>query len=199
LSIVTIFVSTFLLVFIGELGDKTQFAAGTATLANRNQTRIILASSVLALVLVSGITVFFAGLIPETLLPKIVGFGGLALIGYGCYLYIDANKTDNELIENPFKKNRWALFWSHFSVVFIAELGDKTQIATLAAAVANRTHLFIVFSASALALISVTLITVWGITKVPPEFTTRAQKIGAVLMGFYGIFMAWEILPAGNL
>jgi putative Ca2+/H+ antiporter (TMEM165/GDT1 family) len=45
------------------------------------------------------------------------------------------------------------LFATVFGVVFVAELGDKTQLATLLFATKSSTHLFTVFLAASLALI----------------------------------------------
>lgn len=182
------FIATFLLVFVGELGDKTQIAAGTGTLANKNRVRIIFLSSCLALVSVSGLTVFGAGFIPETALPTIQKAGGLLLILYGSYLFYQATDI-NERHDSEQEKNSWKLFLSHFSVVFIAELGDKTQIATLAASVANRSYLLTVFAASASALVAVTTITIWGVTLIPPQWMKNVQRVGAVLMVTYGSYM----------
>ena len=83
MELMTIFLSTFLIVGIGELGDKTQIASGVGTLANKNNTRIIFLSSCLALVLVAAITTFSASFIPTTYLPQITKVGGKS--GYGRY------------------------------------------------------------------------------------------------------------------
>lgn len=48
----------------------------------------------------------------------------------------------------------WTAFATIFSSVFVAELGDKTQLATLAFASEGRTSRLTVFLASALALIT---------------------------------------------
>jgi len=99
------------------------------------------------------------------------------LVLYGLYLYSNADDSiSGEVGEIP--KNNYVLFISHFSVVFAAELGDKTQIATLAVAVKNQTHLLTVFSASALALVTVTAITVWGITKIPSRWVKKCTAYG---------------------
>lgn len=189
MDIFTVYVSTFLIVFIGELGDKTQIAAGTGTLVNRQHTRVIFLSSALALISVAGFTVFFAGLIPSETLPTIVKIGGSLLIIYGVWLYHSAGQKEDSSDTNLYRSNALILFFSHYSVVFIAELGDKTQVATLAAAVANRSQLLTVFVASSTALVTVTLITVWGATKIPRNWVKPAQKIGAGLMVVYGIYM----------
>jgi putative Ca2+/H+ antiporter (TMEM165/GDT1 family) len=187
-DLLSVFISTFLLVFIGELGDKTQIAAGTGTLANRKRTGTIFISSVLALVCVSGLTVFGAGLIPSSLIPTLTTIGGGLLIIYGIYLF--RKKSDDTEEDTDFEqKSAWGIFFSQFFVVFMAELGDKTQIATLAAAIENQTELLVVFAASAGALIAVTSITVWGVTKIPTHFVGYLQRIGAVLMVAYGVYM----------
>lgn len=188
MDLITVFISTFLLVFVGELGDKTQIAAGTGTLANQKQVRTIFFSSALALMTVAGITVFGAGLIPETFVPVIKKVGGGLLALYGIYLFLKVNGTDEESEELEAKAG-WGLFLSHFSVVFVAELGDKTQIATLAVAVQNQSNLFLVFTASSSALVTVTGLTVWGVTKLPRHWIKNVQRIGAALMVAYGIYM----------
>lgn len=188
MDLLTIFFSTFLFVFIGELGDKTQIAAGTGTLANKRKIGIIFFSSSFALIAVAGITVYFAGLIPENTIPYIKKVGGALLVVYGTYLYTQSGKADDETEESS-QVNDWALFLSHFSVVFMAEMGDKTQIATLAVAIENQSHLFTVFLASGSALVTVTGITVWGVTKIPSHWVIRVQQIGAFLMVIYGMYM----------
>jgi putative Ca2+/H+ antiporter (TMEM165/GDT1 family) len=183
-----VFFSVFLLVLIGELGDKTQIAAGTGTLANRGRVRVIYLSSCLALISVSGLTVFAAGLIPHEYVPAIKKIGGVLLAGYGLYLLGKAS-TSPDADEVPEIRSNWKLFSSHFSVVFMAELGDKTQIATLASAVANQSNLLLIFAASASALVTVTTITIWGITKIPLTWVTHVQRAGAAIMIMYGIYM----------
>jgi len=52
----------------------------------------------------------------------------------------------------------WKLLLTTFGTVFLAELGDKTQLATLSFAAANRGGFWSVFAGSALALIATSLI-----------------------------------------
>lgn len=182
------FFSIFGLVFIGEFGDKTQFAAGTGALANRSRTWVIYLGSIFALVIASGLTTFAAGLIPTSWLIWVSLIGGCLLIGYGIYLFKQAEAEaddDDEVVERA----SWALFLSQFWIVLLAEISDKSQIMTAGAAVKNNQELWTVFAASASALILVTSLTVWGITKVPERWTTHIQKLGAFGMVLYGLYM----------
>lgn len=189
MDLITIYFSTFLLVFIGELGDKTQIAAGTGTLANARSVKIIWLSSSVALVCVAGLTVFGAGLIPTRFIPTITLVGGALLALYGIYLLRKAGTAIEAQEGEDRQSNGWKLFVSHFTVVLIAELGDKTQMATLAVALENQVNLPLVFFASASALVSVTTLTVWGVTKIPSAAIVRVQQIGALLMIGYGLYM----------
>ena len=110
MDLLTIFFSTFLLVFIGELGDKTQIASGTGALANRKMTRLIFFSSSLALVTVAGLTVFGAGLIPSGFIPLIKKLGGILLVLYGIYLFRDAHNNETETDAESLDKTAWKLF-----------------------------------------------------------------------------------------
>jgi putative Ca2+/H+ antiporter (TMEM165/GDT1 family) len=53
----------------------------------------------------------------------------------------------------------WNLFATAFATVFVAELGDKTQIATLALASGGQSK-WAVFAGSALALVSTSIVAV---------------------------------------
>jgi putative Ca2+/H+ antiporter (TMEM165/GDT1 family) len=184
----TTFVSVFVLVFVGELGDKTQFAAGTGTLAHPGRVKVIFLSSVLALVAVTGLTTFLAGLIPESALPTIVLAGGILLIVYGTYLFIQTD-TDDDEEDNTSDETNWALFVTHFFVVFLAELGDKSQIFTAGAAVNNHDQPWTVFAASVIALTTVTAVTVCGVTLLPENWSKAIQRLGAMGMIGYGLYM----------
>ena len=50
--------------------------------------------------------------------------------------------------------NNWGILWTVFASVFIAELGDKTQLATMVFASDRETNKLVVFAGAALALIA---------------------------------------------
>jgi putative Ca2+/H+ antiporter (TMEM165/GDT1 family) len=79
-----------------------------------------------------------------------------------------------------------------FITVFIAELGDKTQIATLLFATDRQVHPMMVFMAAALALVASTAIAV-ALGTVAERYLTMVPLklvagIGFVLIGFWTIW-----------
>ena len=82
-----------------------------------------------------------------------------------------------------------------FITVFIAELGDKTQIATLLFATDKQVHPMMVFMAAALALVASTAIAV-ALGTVAERYLTMVPLklvagIGFVLIGFWTIWGAF--------
>ena len=79
----------------------------------------------------------------------------------------------------------WKLFGTTFLAIFLAEMGDKTQLATLSAASAGSR--WVVFAAAALALVSTTLIAVLAgeaLTRViPPVWIKRAAGTLFIVLG----------------
>ena len=85
----------------------------------------------------------------------------------------------------------WKLFASTFTAIFLAEMGDKTQLATLSAASGGASR-WVVFAASALALVSTSAIAVAageGVSRlVSPLWTKRAAGTLFVVLG---LLMLW--------
>lgn len=80
----------------------------------------------------------------------------------------------------------WKTFATTFGAVFIAELGDKTQLATLSLASSSRSRLP-VFLGSALALVATSAIAVIAgealARAVPPIWIKRAAGILFLVLG----------------
>ena len=91
----------------------------------------------------------------------------------------------------------WKLLATTFGIVFLAELGDKTQLAALA--LTGKTgRPWTVFLAASAALVLVTLLGVLGgalLKKLVPE---KAMNVGSALLFIaVGVFLLWRALAAG--
>ena len=95
---------------------------------------------------------------------------------------------------NNSEKRFSAVFITTFTTIFIAELGDKTQIATLMLS-AESGKPIIVFIGSSLALISSSLVGVligkWLSNKISPN---KFALFTGLLMIIISIFLAYDIL-----
>ena len=92
--------------------------------------------------------------------------------------------------ENNIEKSFFSIFITTFTAIFIAELGDKTQIATLMLS-AESGKPIIVFVGSSLALISSSVVGVligkWLSTKISPS---KFALFTGVLMIIISVFLA---------
>ena len=149
---VTAFISGFLLITVSEIGDKTFFIA--MILAMQHSRRVVFAGAISALAAMTMLSVG-AGQ-AASLLPDIyIHYAEIALFTiFGFKLLYDATQMANEtcdvavvgeakeVVEQAEKqikdeKNTWAILLEAFILVFVAEWGDRTQIATIALAAQN--------------------------------------------------------------
>ena len=98
--------------------------------------------------------------------------------------------------EKKIEKGFLSVFLTTFTTIFIAELGDKTQIATLMLS-AESGKPIIVFIGSAIALISSSLVGVligkWLSNKISPN---KFALSTGLLMMLVSIFLAYDILKS---
>ena len=101
--------------------------------------------------------------------------------------------TQNEIEEKSNKNSFLGIFITSFTTIFIAELGDKTQLATLMLS-AESGRPIIVFIGSALALISSSIVGVligkWISNKISPE---RFSFFTGLLMTVISIWLGYNV------
>lgn len=98
------------------------------------------------------------------------------------------------LQQKGWKQKHWAVFASTFVTIFLAEIGDKTQIAVLLMT-AESHNPWIVFAGAGSALIATSLLGVllgrWLASRVAPRTLERAA--GGILLAISALLL-WEIL-----
>jgi Ca2+/H+ antiporter, TMEM165/GDT1 family len=85
----------------------------------------------------------------------------------------------------------WKLFASTFGVIFLAEIGDKTQLATLSLAAGSSSR-WVVFAGSALALVATSAVAVIAgdalARAVPPVWLRRGAGLLFIVLGVLFLF-----------
>jgi Ca2+/H+ antiporter, TMEM165/GDT1 family len=121
-------VASFVLVALSELGDKTQLLAFALAARYRRPVPVlcgVLVATVANHALASTAGAWVAGLVPARVLGVVLS---LAFIGFGLWtLHPDSLKPDD-------RPTRFGPFLTTAVSFFLAEMGDKTQLATAALA-----------------------------------------------------------------
>jgi len=193
---IVLFFTAFSLIILAETGDKTQFSV--ITLAMHYPPIPVIVGSILAFAIVNGIAVV-AGVFILMVLPVFwvkIGAAVLFLL-FGGYTLYDLKRHEEEEKERGVESDQKNGFISSFSLIFLMEFGDKTQIAT-ASFVAGYGHPVLIFSA---VLLGLSLLTVLEVKlgailskKVEPE---RMKVIATAIFILFGIITLIEALFTG--
>ena len=136
------FAASFLLIVLAEMGDKTQFLA--MSFATRYNVYKVIFAVFLATLASFAITVTI-GLLLTAIVPlDVISLAAsFSFIGFGLWI------LRNEKQESKDKKaSRFGIIGTVFAAFFIAEFGDKTQLATISLAAQYRNAVSVLIGAT---------------------------------------------------
>jgi putative Ca2+/H+ antiporter (TMEM165/GDT1 family) len=170
------------LVFVAELGDKTQLVA--LGFGARHRLAPVLAGVTIAYMATNLLSVLVGGLLGATLPTRAIGLGGGVLfLGFAAWTLWRGGEDDDG--ENVTAGDR-AVVLSVAAAMFVAELGDKTMLATATLA-AQGNPVLVWIGATIGIILSGALGAVLG-RVFGARLPERATRIGsAVLFAVFGV------------
>ena len=172
------------LVFIAELGDKTQLVA--LGFGARHRLAPVLTGVALAYMATNLLSVVVGGLLGATLPTRAIGLGGGVLfLGFAAWTRWKGDEDDDE---DGLATGSGSIVMSVAAAMFIAELGDKTMLATATLA-AQGNPVLVWIGATIGIILSGTLGVLLG-RVFGARLPERATRIGsAVLFALFGLVL----------
>ena len=183
MTVLDAFLATAALIFILEIGDKTQLALLALSASTRKPGQV-LAGTMLAYVVIGSIAVFLGKLLGDFVSHEAISvFSAATFIILGLWsLKTSGDKPSKQKIANPF------LF--SFAVVFFSEIGDKTQIAASALAAKYDTFwpVFLGYLAGEFVIESLTVFSGAELAKrIPISIVKKAAALFFIMFGILAL------------
>ncbi|MCP5413622.1 MAG: TMEM165/GDT1 family protein [Chromatiaceae bacterium] len=183
----SVLLSTFTLLFLAEMGDKTQLMA--MTLAHRYRIAPVIVGTFAAFLLLNLLAVL-VGEGVSRLLPRevVLVVAGILFLFFAYRSWTAADESEDD-VSAADHRQAWIV---SFILIFVAELGDKTQLAMVALA-AQSGALWSVFVGGTLALWSVSLVGILVgrtlLRRIPAHWVHRAAAL---------LFFAFGLIAIGG-
>jgi Ca2+/H+ antiporter, TMEM165/GDT1 family len=179
------FFVAFAVVFLAELGDKTQLVA--LSLATRYRTITVLAGITTAYAITNGISVVVGGLLGAALPTSTIAVvGAFAFFGFAIWT-LRGDDDDDEVDASVVQGSR-SVFFSIVGAMVLAELGDKTMLAT--ATLAARDSPVATWFGATLGITASGALAVFVGRVLGDRLPRRATRIGAsVLFAVFGVLL----------
>tara|TARA_R110002167_G_scaffold4222_3_gene19804 strand:+ start:451 stop:1050 length:600 start_codon:yes stop_codon:yes gene_type:complete len=182
--------ASFALIFLAEFGDKSQLVC--MTLAAKHRPWPVLLGAVIAFALLNLLAVLFgsvvAAWIPEFWLALIVA----ALFGFFGIQSLLFDEGDEDDEDTPARSSH-SLFITALLMIFVAEFGDKTQLAV--AGLASTYHGFPVWLGSTLALVATTALGVIAgqrlLKRLPLGLIHKVSGVMFLLLALLALYQAF--------
>ena len=183
-----IFIASFLFVVLAEMGDKTQLLA--MAFACRYPAKTVLAG-----VLVATLVNHLLAVVVGSWLTNIVPLDTIQIAASASFILFGLWTLRGDRLEGEDKNFKFSPFWTVAVAFFFAEMGDKTQLATVALAAKYRSILPIWMGTTAAMLVADAFGIIVGVVlgkKIPERFV---KWFAAVIFILFGIIGLYDSLP----
>jgi Ca2+/H+ antiporter, TMEM165/GDT1 family len=185
---IELFFTTFFIIFVAELPDKTALA--TVLMATREKPLAIFVGAALAFVVQTVVAVFLGKLLGFLPVKAVHVLSGLLFFVFAFMAWRRRN-DEHEKSESGATSSRGFLksVWVAFMVIFIAEWGDLTQLAT-ATLVAKYGQPVLICVAAILALWAVTALAIFTGRLAKTFISVKVlNQVAAVLFFVMGVYL----------
>ena len=176
------------LILLMELGDKTMLTTMCLS-AQYRRPKLVLLATMIALTVSSVIAVIIGFILSATLPVDIITYvSGILFLILGIFTLVNSDSETVNTCDNP------GTLFGMFSLVLISELGDKSQIATLALA-AQSPFPIMIFIGAIIGLFIVNSIGVYAGTSIAERIPIKTVKrvVGIVFI-LFGILVIVGVL-----
>ncbi len=183
------FLASFILIVVAEMGDKTQFIA--MSFACKNNPYKVLLGILIAVLANFSIMVVVGELITTVVPIDVISLAAsLSFIAFGLWTL----KPEKTKEEDP-KPSRFGVVGAVAAAFFIAEFGDKTQLATISLAANYQSALAVLAGATAGMLVADGIGILAGVVlgkHIPEKILKWTSAAVFVIFGLVGVY---EVLP----
>ncbi|ACB84720.1 TMEM165/GDT1 family protein [Natranaerobius thermophilus] len=178
----SIFIGAFFMIFFAEMGDKSQLMAFSLTSCYKVKT--ILMGIVISTIINNGAAVFFGAYISNIInLELITIISAMAFLGFGLWTLWEKEEGIDTLEHS--QKCGFGSLVSVATLFTLAELGDKTQLATAVYA-ANHGSPLLIFGGVMLGMLTADAIGIFLGYKLKDKFSYRKMKLFSSFI-FFGL------------
>jgi Ca2+/H+ antiporter, TMEM165/GDT1 family len=182
--------TSFLLIFAAEIGDKSQLVC--MVMAARHRAFPVMVGSALAFAVLNTLAVVFgaalANWIPEAMTYAIVAV--LFLI-FGIQAMRVEEEPHRECASPPSGRG---IFLATFALIFVAEFGDKTQLAVVG--LSSTSIPLAVWVGATTALILTSALGIWAgctvLQRIPIKLLHRVSGVFFIILALFAAFQTWQ-------
>jgi len=186
-EILSVSLSTFTLIALAELGDKSQLVC--MTLAARHRHWPVILGATTAFIILNTLAVLFGAGVAAWVPERVTA--GLVAVLFGAFGIHALCKQDDGESEDVAERSGHGIFLTTLLLIFVAEFGDKTQIAV--AGLAGSFDPAPVWLGATSALIMVSVLGVWAgrtvLQRLPLLWLHRVS--GGVFL-LFALLAAWR-------
>jgi len=187
LESISVFVSSFSLIALAELGDKSQLVC--MTLAARHRHWPVLLGASAAFIMLNALAVLFGAGV-ATWVPERLTAGVVAVLFAAFGIHALRNRHAGEM-EEVVEQSGHSIFFTTLLLILVAEFGDKTQIAV--AGLASSLAPVPVWLGATAALVMVSALGVWAGRTLLQRFPlVWLHRISGAVFLLFAVLAAWK-------